>query len=316
MCKSIAEGGQRCATHLRPAYKQALVDYFNPDKSIADATEAVIAFASTPRGAKEIQAKRYSPSTGTALGHWLDDARDEGIRRDNAEIEARKEVQKEIRVRQRAFGIADIIKKINNNTFAYGGDWDTLVSYAMSSNDAHKDIEALQAKAERKKYRDTATLFRKVLEHADERSLHTRISEACLVECNRQGVGPVEHQQLIDTYYHMAEEIHPVGHLYLESVLWLGAMIEPEKASGLRRTPVTFANGTTGLNPDLIPRALESLFAHREDMSVDEFIKEFLIIHPFTDGNGRTAFVLYNLLMDNPRVPVALPNYFGETEKE
>ena len=65
-----------------------------------------------------------------------------------------------------------------------------------------------------------------------------------------------------------------------------------------RTTPVTFANGTEALSAELIPRAMENLMrAHKEgDLTPEEFVEEFLKIHPFEDGNGRTASILLNAL--------------------
>ena len=140
-----------------------------------------------------------------------------------------------------------------------------------------------------------------------------RISDACKIECDRQKVGPTEHRYLIDAYnLILTKEWRDKKKLSLAEILTLSSMVEPEKAKGLRRTPVTFANGTSGLSPDLIPRALEALLEGQEEIPLDVFVKEFLVIHPFVDGNGRTAFLLYNLLAKNFDYPVALPDYFGK----
>lgn len=49
MCKSISEGGQRCAAHTRPKYEAAAFGTIEWD-------EAAAAFASTPTGRKELEA--------------------------------------------------------------------------------------------------------------------------------------------------------------------------------------------------------------------------------------------------------------------
>ena len=139
-----------------------------------------------------------------------------------------------------------------------------------------------------------------------------RISDACKVECDRQHVGEVEHAQLIEAYnLILTPKWQDKTFLTVDDILTLSSIIEPKKASTLRRTPVTFANGSTGLSPDLIPRALESLLTFQTEMPLDTFVKEFLIIHPFVDGNGRTAFVLYNYFAGNRDNPRVLPDYFG-----
>jgi fido (protein-threonine AMPylation protein) len=40
-----------------------------------------------------------------------------------------------------------------------------------------------------------------------------------------------------------------------------------------------------------------------------EAVRSFLRIHPFTDGNGRVAFVLYNWLNHTLLAPAPLPDF-------
>lgn len=56
MCKSISEGGQRCAAHTRPRYEAAAFGTLEWD-------EAAAAFASTPTGRKELEAARRAART-------------------------------------------------------------------------------------------------------------------------------------------------------------------------------------------------------------------------------------------------------------
>lgn len=76
-----------------------------------------------------------------------------------------------------------------------------------------------------------------------------------------------------------------------------------------RKTPVVFANGNTGINPEHIPRTVYLLCASgliTED--INAFIIEYLKIHPLEDGNGRVANILLNrfsegeqFIYDNPK---------------
>lgn len=62
-----------------------------------------------------------------------------------------------------------------------------------------------------------------------------------------------------------------------------------------RKTPVVFANGNSGSNPDSIPRTLYLLCTSgliTED--INTFLVEYLKIHPLEDGNGRVANILLN----------------------
>jgi len=61
-----------------------------------------------------------------------------------------------------------------------------------------------------------------------------------------------------------------------------------------------------------VPRLMEGLMAsglHADDPQV--FIREFLKIHPFADGNGRTAAILLNHLSPAESGYKLLPDYFG-----
>lgn len=82
-----------------------------------------------------------------------------------------------------------------------------------------------------------------------------------------------------------------------------------------RNVPVFFMGTVTGAAPaERVFDLMESLIAAQDVLSVDEFVKGFLDIHPFEDGNGRTAFVLYNLKVDNDiESVVPLPYYYGQS---
>lgn len=43
----------------------------------------------------------------------------------------------------------------------------------------------------------------------------------------------------------------------------------------------------------------------------DRWIKDFLDVHPFVDGNGRTAWILRTWLMDEWSYPNVLPDYYA-----
>lgn len=71
-----------------------------------------------------------------------------------------------------------------------------------------------------------------------------------------------------------------------------------------------------------VPRAMESLFVHgmpsRQyvtpyEEQVEEFTYELLSIHPFGDGNGRTASLIRNWLLGTLETPSDLPFYFNES---
>lgn len=81
---------------------------------------------------------------------------------------------------------------------------------------------------------------------------------------------------------------------------------------GFRDTPVVFQNGGSSSSASEIPNALENLFSaiptlEREDVNM--WIRHYLWVHPFEDGNGRTASILRNWLLQTLDNPTPLPDY-------
>ncbi len=80
-----------------------------------------------------------------------------------------------------------------------------------------------------------------------------------------------------------------------------------------RTTPVIFAAGGHASNHQIIPEATPRLIANAPERG--EFaewyiwIKAFLQIHPFADGNGRVASLLFNWGMITLDEPFPLPYY-------
>jgi hypothetical protein len=78
-----------------------------------------------------------------------------------------------------------------------------------------------------------------------------------------------------------------------------------------RQTPVSFANGTLALAPDLIERQMWLLFLNQGVFNVEQWTKAFLDIHPFEDGNGRVASIMYNIKKGTILHPIHKPDYYG-----
>ena len=93
-------------------------------------------------------------------------------------------------------------------------------------------------------------------------------------------------------------------------VTTIGRMIEPVKNSGgLRRVQVRVGWSKTP-HPDVVPRMLDGLIEGQGRLAPLEFYKEFELIHPFEDGNGRTGKVLLNWLGGTLKKPVFPPKDF------
>jgi len=135
-------------------------------------------------------------------------------------------------------------------------------------------------------------------------------------ECQRQGVGPME-------VFQMCQAMNLGGHQHFLTVQFvkdLGFLVEPQKnKDGWRTVGVFFTNSEfhskigEAATPDQINRLIVQLVAalHEERIDADEFYKEFQMIHPFLDGNGRVGAILFNFINGTLDVPKSAPDYFG-----
>lgn len=86
--------------------------------------------------------------------------------------------------------------------------------------------------------------------------------------------------------------------------------------AGYRIVPAVFNQGRPAVKAELIPNQMRHWHTWFTEVrsspsEYDALIKEFLEIHPFADGNGRVASLLYNHLRGSLKDPVLLPYYFG-----
>lgn len=95
-----------------------------------------------------------------------------------------------------------------------------------------------------------------------------------------------------------------------------------------RRVPAVFNQGAPAISHDSVPAAMRALGVALSNPSALEpeirngytvgfdipslLTKEFLEIHPFADGNGRVASILWNFLRDTLDDPEPMPYFFGE----
>lgn len=90
--------------------------------------------------------------------------------------------------------------------------------------------------------------------------------------------------------------------------------------SDFRQVPAVFNQGQPAVDPQLIPRAMMRWYQQCEEYvhnpffvgDIDDLMKEFLAIHPFADGNGRVASLLYNHYRGTMLDPIPLPYYYGQ----
>ena len=131
-----------------------------------------------------------------------------------------------------------------------------------------------------------------------------------VAEVRRQGKPDTAAKDLI-AGWRRARSI--TGDLTEIDIIEIHALIEPGVRSGFRTTEVIFLGGGSANKATTIPRQMEQLVnsgLHKSDP--EEFVRQFLRIHPFEDGNGRTAVVLLNHLAPAPKGYRPLPDFFGE----
>lgn len=134
------------------------------------------------------------------------------------------------------------------------------------------------------------------------------IASRCVAECVRQGVGVDAVGRLLVAYDYALdrESMLPTE----RDVLELAQIVEPQTHGNYRSTPVTFDDGGSGTDWREVPDAMRRLFGALEiPADANGVVRSILRIHPFTDGNGRVAFVLYNWLNGTLLAPAPLPDF-------
>lgn len=115
--------------------------------------------------------------------------------------------------------------------------------------------------------------------------------------------------RLVKAFLDMQER-RVVANEVLHDVQILAETIEPFTRGQYRQTPVTFISGNQAANASNIPRLMNQWADNLGSMVLDERVKMFLDIHPFQDGNGRTASVLYNPWNATLAQPVRVPDFY------
>ncbi len=127
-------------------------------------------------------------------------------------------------------------------------------------------------------------------------------------EVHRQVEDPPFVVGMINAWGYAESSINPsiVG---VEDLYILGSLVKMVPLrEGFRRTQVKIGDNY-GAPASELDRLINQLLDNQANLNEDEFCFEFLRIHPFEDGNGRVASILYNTKRRSLKNPLILPEY-------
>jgi hypothetical protein len=146
---------------------------------------------------------------------------------------------------------------------------------------------------------------------------YINVVEYCAKEVARQGDGPMSVFHMFKAWTYAKDVIAYQENMATEEQIKVLHMFvrNLDILRNYRVTPVTFSDGSHGLDWPHIPRQMDLLITEgmnpRGSLTLDEWIKAFLMIHPFEDGNGRVASLLWNVGNGTILDPRPMPIYFG-----
>lgn len=142
----------------------------------------------------------------------------------------------------------------------------------------------------------------------------TVLMEAIEYECVRQHVDETRRPMLLAGWEFARAEAEADRGLTMASLMRLAVLVEPSNGGKPRSTPVTFAGGGYAAPPEVLATALSALVeawpTPEDDRSYKAaWLKEFLVVHPLSDGNGRSAWVLQQWLFNTWAAPTRLIDF-------
>lgn len=209
-------------------------------------------------------------------------------------------------------------KSKDNGTLKVDRD-NNAVKSAEKRSDKQKDnlwsvenMETLKNNTEKKEQysKNDKEIYKNFVSKVQHSDNPEKVVDVVMSECVRQHVGFERVETLINAYNNFNEHIKNNGIIDGDYVESLGGLAEPDNNGRFRVSPVTFASGGTAANHNDVKRLIHNLFEYGDELNSDEFTKEFLWIHPFNDGNGRTAWLIYNWKNNSLNNPEKMPEYF------
>lgn len=143
-----------------------------------------------------------------------------------------------------------------------------------------------------------------------------KLAAVAAAECVRQEATEPDDLMFLLMAYSLTLRLDKEGELKNpELVSWLckinEVLLGGAPTGGFRKVPVAFANGGTASAPQDVGNHMYrwSTISDFVPEHAYRFTRSFLQIHPFLDGNGRTAWLLYNWIKGSLEEPVPLPDF-------
>jgi Fic family protein len=133
-----------------------------------------------------------------------------------------------------------------------------------------------------------------------------RIARFCAEEVERQGDELASVADMFDAWCH-ALSVRKVTEINVRA--W-GMLVKPINDGCWRKCGVRVGSHIAP-PPQEVPRLMQRWIENLPNMTPEQAYKEFQLVHPFRDGNGRVGKIVYNLLsgsLEDPKLP---PNFFN-----
>jgi hypothetical protein len=143
--------------------------------------------------------------------------------------------------------------------------------------------------------------------------INKELNDAIEYERLRQHTNEARREYLLAGWARLKKAMDANEEFTEELFLEVAHLVEPDNKGEYRKIPVTFANGGSSASPDTIPQNMKRLIEFwpldESDEVKKEWLKQCLWVHGFSDGNGRTAWVLQQALFDTWEHPKPLIDF-------